>query len=189
MHRDEPANPDGADALAAEFAAHLNRVQEQLFGYIHSLVRNFNDADDLFQQTAVILWRKFGDYDRTRGFLSWACGIARFEVSNFLRTRSRSKLYFSDELNLLLIQAQERVAHDELEARRAALGKCVQKLRQRDRELLDECYADEGCVADVAQREGRSSQSVHNSLRRIRRALHECIGRTIAQATHPEVNP
>jgi DNA-directed RNA polymerase specialized sigma24 family protein len=30
----------------------------RLFAYIHSLVRDLNDTDDLFQQVALILWKK-----------------------------------------------------------------------------------------------------------------------------------
>jgi RNA polymerase sigma-70 factor (ECF subfamily) len=172
----EISTPNGA---AAHFAQLLQESQEQLFAYIHSLVRDFNDTDDVFQKSALILWRKFDTYDGSRSFLGWAMGIARFEVSNFLRTRSRSKLYFSDDLNLLLIEAQELMAQDETEARKAALGKCVQKLRERDRALLEEFYGRDERVNDLADRIGRSSHSVHNSLRRIRRSLFECIRRTI----------
>lgn len=181
---DTPSRP-----REAEFAELLQRDQAQLYGYIHSLVRDLNDADDLFQQVAMILWRKFPDFDRGRSFLAWSCGVARLEVSNFLRTRGRSKLYFSDDLNALLIEAQEQLARDEADARREALGKCVQKLRQRDRELVDQCYSESGGVNDVAQQAGRAPQSVHNSLRRIRRALFECIRRTLNQETHPQVSP
>jgi RNA polymerase sigma-70 factor, ECF subfamily len=171
----------------SEFASHLGEVQARLYGYIHSLVRDHDDADDLFQQTATILWNKFADYDRGRSFFSWACGIARFEVSNFLRTRGRQKLYFTDDLNLLLIEAHEQFPRDEMEDRKTALGSCVQKLRERDRELLRECYGEAGGVNDVAGKNGRSSQSVYNSLRRIRRSLFECIERTLAQQARPGV--
>jgi RNA polymerase sigma-70 factor (ECF subfamily) len=171
----------------SEFATHLMEVQSRLYGYIHSLVRDHDDADDLFQQTAAILWNKFTDYDPARSFFSWACGIARFEVSNFLRTRGRQKLYFTDDLNLLLIEAHEQFLHDEMEDRRAALGKCVQKLRDRDRELLRDCYGEMSGVNDVAGKQGRSSQSVYNSLRRIRRSLFECIERALAQQARPGV--
>src|SRR5205085_1851052 len=114
------------------FADCVREHQSQLFGYIHSLVRDLNDADDLFQQTTLILWKKFAEFDRARSFFSWACGVARFEVANFLRSRSRQQLYFSDELNLLLIEAHEELRHDEIEERRAALAKCSAKLRERD---------------------------------------------------------
>jgi RNA polymerase sigma-70 factor (ECF subfamily) len=173
---------------AAEFGAYLRQHQARLYGYIHSLLRDLNDADDLFQQTTLILWKKFAEYDPRRSFFSWACGIARLEVANFLRSRGRQRLYFSDDLNLLLIEAQAEVPDDELEARREALTRCVEKLRQRDRELLTECYGAEAGVPDVAGRRGRSPQSVYNSLRRIRRALFECIGRTLAQQTRPGWN-
>jgi RNA polymerase sigma-70 factor (ECF subfamily) len=165
---------------AAEFAEHLRRHQSRLYGYIHSLVRDLNDADDLFQQTALILWRKFAAFDREGNFLAWACGIARFEVANFLRSRGRQRLYFSDDLNLLLIEAQDALGEAEADDRRDALARCADKLRRRDRELLEECYGESSGVNEAARRRGRSPQSVYNSLRRIRRALHECVNRTLA---------
>jgi RNA polymerase sigma-70 factor, ECF subfamily len=168
-----------------EFAKELRLARSRLFGYIHSLVRDLDDADDLFQQTTLILWNKFDDFDRARSFLSWACGVARLEVCNFLRSRGRQRLYFSDDLNLLLAEAQEEMVHDETEERRGALAGCVEKLRQRDRQLLDECYGHEDGVTQVAGRHGRSPQSVHNSLRRIRRSLFECIRRTLDQKSRP----
>ena len=170
----------------AEFAAHLRAIQTRLYGYIHSLARDLNDADDLFQQTALILWKKFAEFDRGRSFFSWACGIARLEVVNFLRHRARQRLYFSDDLNLLLIEAQEEMGNKEMENRRDALAKCLAKLRERDRELLLECYRETGCVNEAAGRRGRSPQSIFNSLRRIRRALYGCICRTLSQESRLE---
>ena len=170
---------------AGEFAERLRREQARLYNYIHSLVRDLNDADDLFQQTTLVLWKKFGEFDPARSFFAWACGIARFEVANFLRSRGRQRLYFSDDLNLLLIEAQEEVSGDEAEDRREALARCVEKLRQRDRELLHECYAEADGVQAAAGRHGRSPQSVYNSLRRIRRSLFECVARTLAAESRP----
>ena len=175
---------DGQDCKA-EFAEHLRLHQSRLFGYVHALVRDLNDAEDLFQQTTVILWNKFATFDRAKSFFAWACGVARLEVCNFLRSRSRQRLYFSDDLNLLLVEAQEELAEDDQEERRAALARCVEKLRQRDRDLLQECYGESTGVGEVAARHGRAPQSVHNSLRRIRRALYECVERTLVQGAQP----
>ena len=167
----------------AEFAEYLRQTQARLYGYLHSLVPDVTDADDLMQQTTLVLWKKFADYDRQRSFFAWACGIARLEVANFLRGRGRQRLYFSDDLNLLLIEAQAEVPDEELEGRRDALARCVEKLRQRDRELLEECYATATGVHEAAGRRGRSPQSVYNSLRRIRRGLFECVARTLQRET------
>ena len=99
-------------ARKAEFAELLTHHQGQLLGYIYSLVRNLDDADDLFQQTSLVLWDKFDQYDPSRTFAAWACGVARYEVLNFLRARSRDRLYFSDELSLALIEAQEELEQE-----------------------------------------------------------------------------
>jgi RNA polymerase sigma-70 factor (ECF subfamily) len=164
----------------AEFAARLREHQTQLFGYIYSLVRDLDDADDLFQQTSLVLWDKFELFDPSKSFVAWACGVARFEVSNFLRSRSRKRLYFTDELGMILIDAHEELEHERLEERRAALAGCMKKLRVGDQQLLDDCYGRSARIPEIARGRGRSSQSIHNSLRRIRRALFECMSRSLA---------
>jgi DNA-directed RNA polymerase specialized sigma24 family protein len=107
--KDTPAVMDTLSDRKAEFAEALRQHQNQLFGYIYSLVRDLDDADDLFQQTSLVLWDKFALFDASRSFIAWACGVARFEVSNFLRSRSRHRVYFSDELGMMLIDAHEEL--------------------------------------------------------------------------------
>jgi RNA polymerase sigma-70 factor (ECF subfamily) len=171
---------DGDTHRDADFAERLRAHQVQVFGYIYSLVRNFDDADDLFQQTSLAMWNKFDQFDTSRSFVAWACGVARFEVSNFLRARSRQRLSFSDDLSLLLIDAQESLERDRAEDRREALAGCLKKLKHGDQRLVEACYGEESRVPEVAQSWGRSSQSIHNSLKRIRRTLFECVRRSLS---------
>jgi RNA polymerase sigma-70 factor (ECF subfamily) len=174
---ESPCAPEGG---RLDYASLLRQHQTQLFGYIYSLVRDLDDADDLFQQTSLVLWDKFGQFDCSKSFINWACGVARFEVLNFFRTRSRKRLYFSDELNLALVEAHESLEHEHLEERRSALAGCMIKLRQKDRELLEACYQRSASLPEVARAWGRSTHSIHNSLRRIRRVLFECVQRGLA---------
>lgn len=112
-----------AEGGRLDYASLLRQHQTQLFGYIYSLVRDLDDADDLFQQTSLVLWDKFNQYDCSRSFINWACGVARYEVLNFLRSRSRKRLYFSDELNLALVEAHESLEQERLEERRSESGR------------------------------------------------------------------
>jgi RNA polymerase sigma-70 factor (ECF subfamily) len=163
-----------------EFSERVHRHQTQLFAYIYSLIRNLDDADDLFQSTSLVLWKKYGEFDPAKSFMAWACGIARFEASNFLRTRGRMRLYFSDDLALKLVDAQETSANVKEDERRDALAECTKHLRARDRELVDTHYGQSLRIPQIAACKGRSTHSIHNSLRRIRRALYECIQRRLA---------
>ena len=159
----------------------LAQHQSQLFGYIYSLVRDLDDADDLFQQTSLVLWDKFDQFDPSRSFVNWACGVARYEVLNFLRARSRNRLYFSDELNLALIEAQETLEQEQLEERRDGAGGLHEETARAGQGPPGGCYGRSAGIRDVARARGRSTQSIHNSLRRIRRALFECVRRSLAQ--------
>jgi RNA polymerase sigma-70 factor (ECF subfamily) len=163
------------------FAERLRQHRGRLFAYIHVLVRNLADADDVFQLTALALWRRFGTYDSSRPFLNWAMGVARLEAIAWLRSRARDRHRFSDEITQLLLDAFAELPEEEISDRQAALPACVDKLTEADRLLLTECYHRETDVASVAARLGRSAQSVHNSLKRIRRVLFDCVERTLAR--------
>jgi RNA polymerase sigma-70 factor (ECF subfamily) len=176
---------EDVQARKVEFVELLRKNQTRLFGYVNSLVHDLNHAEDLYQQTALILWTKFSTFDRQRSFFSWACGVARLEVANFVRSRRRQPLYFGDHLSALLAEAEDEVPNEELEIRRDALSRCIEKLPERDRRLLTECYRDTEGGHGAAERRGRSSHSIYNSLRRIRRALYECINRTLAWEARP----
>jgi len=173
------ASTEKISAGKTVFAEDLRRYQTQIFGFIYSMVRDFDDADDLFQQTCLVLWRKYDQFDRSKSFVSWACGIARFEVASFLRDRGRRRLYFSDELSVLLVEAYDDIEQERLAERRDALAGCVRKLRLRDQELLQACYEGSARVPEVARSWGRSIQSIHNSLSRIRRSLSQCVHRSL----------
>src|SRR5947209_18079426 len=106
---------DRSDRDKADFAERLGRYQTQLFGYIYSLVRNVDDADDLFQQTSLMLWDKFDQFDPDKSFIAWACGVPRFELSNFVRTRGPRRPYFTDELCQMRVDPPEELDHDDVE--------------------------------------------------------------------------
>jgi RNA polymerase sigma-70 factor (ECF subfamily) len=167
----------------SRFEDDLRRHQTQIFGFIYSLVRNFDDADDLFQQTSLVLWRKYDRYDATKSFVAWACGVARLEVADFVRRSNRRRRHFGGSLSELLIDvhAEFEAEYEHIEERQGVLAACMKKLRQRDQELIQACYGGSARVPEVARAWGRSIQSVHNSLSRIRRTLLECVRRTMGK--------
>jgi RNA polymerase sigma-70 factor (ECF subfamily) len=169
----------------AEFVELLARHRGPLFGYIYALLRNLNDAEDVYQDTALVLWSKFDDYAPDTHFVRWACVVAKNCVATFLRQKHRHRRYFSAEFQEELALLQADLAASEAEPSHEALVDCMQKLPSNDRSLIDVCYGGDRSFKDAAAQLGRSAQSVYDSLSRIRRQLLDCIDRSIAQADHP----
>lgn len=152
----------------------LSRDRHRLFAFIYSLVPNHSDAEDIFQETSIVLWNKFHEFDQTRPFMPWACGIAFNTARNFLRAAGRDRLVFSD--SLLAVIATERTESAESDTdRMRALDACIEKLSEKERTLLGQAYSGQGTVADLARKLNRAAQTIYNNLNVIRRKLTECV--------------
>ena len=154
----------------------LTLHQRRLFGFICTLVPNPADAEDLLQQTSLVLWKKFADFDLGSDFIAWSCRIAHFEVLNFLKRKRRDRVVFNDALlvKLAAIRADRADVHD---ADRAALLDCMKELAETDRRLIKLCYASKHNIKAAAAALNRPAASVYTSLVRIRRILMECVRR------------
>jgi RNA polymerase sigma-70 factor (ECF subfamily) len=162
------------------FVELLTLNQRRLYGFIYTLVPNPPDAEDLLQQTNLVLWQKSTEFDLNSSFSAWACRIAHFEVLHYLREKRRSRVVFSDELIAQLAQTR----HDREEAhlsKRSYLAKCVEQLSEGDQKLIKLCYAAKHNIKAAAAALDRPVTSVYMSLVRVRRLLMNCIRRISAE--------
>lgn len=148
--------------------------QKRLYNYIHSLVPRPADADEILQETSIVIWKKLEQFQEGTDFLAWSYRIAYFQTLDYRKRKARQWLTFSDEV---LEQVAEVIEESEpyLEKRREALSQCRQKLNENDQELLKRCYSPDTRVEDVSKEMGRQATSVYRSLRRIRQLLADCI--------------
>jgi RNA polymerase sigma-70 factor (ECF subfamily) len=166
------------------FASHFIKCQDRVFGFIVTMLPNRSDAEEVFQQTSMILWRKWGEFapgaDANADFVAWACGIARYEVLNFLRKAGRRSISLSAEVVELL--TTDRLAMDEeLAHRRAALERCIDNLQPAQRRMMEDAYGGAQPIKSLAARLGQSANAVYLTLRRIRQTLADCITRRMAE--------
>ena len=164
-----------------DFVEMLSRHRGQLFGYIYALVRSLDDAEDIYQETAMVLWSKFREFEPDTNFLGWACAIARYRTANFLKSERRRRRHFSHAVQEELAVLQASINPADAGLQQEALADCMKRLPDGDRRLVKLCYGSRDSFREVAKRLGRSSQSVYDALSRIRRVLFECIDRTIAR--------
>jgi len=161
------SNPD-------EFVALYTRFERKLYRYVASLLAHPQEAEDVLQETARVLWQKFDQYRRGEPFLTWACGIARYEVLNHCRRERTRRKYFRPAIIEML--ADTRRDNDQLlDAQSRWLKECVEKLAAGDRALIERRYADGQSLADLAAEVGRTPNATYKSMQRIRRTLLHCV--------------
>jgi RNA polymerase sigma-70 factor (ECF subfamily) len=159
-----------------EFAEQFLRSQRRIYAYIVSMLPNRADAEEVFQQTSLILWRKWAEFDREREFDRWACGIAHHEVRNYIRRAGRGSVSLTDAMldtlgeNLLSGKPRQNDRFD-------ALEKCLQELSASHQELVERCYCRDEKPIELAEQLGIAPATLYMKLHRIRRALVECVER------------
>jgi RNA polymerase sigma-70 factor (ECF subfamily) len=162
------------------FTRHWTKAQPVVAGYISSLVPDFLEAEDLLQEVAVVLLRKFDDYDPGRPFVAWALGIAKLEVLSNRRSHARSFLSYRPDVLETVTEVCAEMA-PELEFRASALRECLKQVRGRDGELVKLRYEESLKPGEIAARLGMAAGTVRVVLSRIRASLQECIERKLAR--------
>jgi len=160
------------------FLALLTSHQSSLYAYIVSLLPNRQQADDILQETNMVLWRKGEEFQEGTSFIAWACQIAYFNVLSHRRRMSRDRHMFGDDLFDYLAERQcERI--DAVEDREQALKRCLAKLPAKQRELIEARYQPGASVRRMAGERETSEGALSQSLYRIRATLLDCIKRNM----------
>ncbi len=168
-----------ADSDPSQFVNLLFRHQDALLRHVFPLVGCFDDAQDVVQEAATAMWKKFGEYDHSRPFLPWAKQFARNEV--LMHHRRRRKFSFLTESLIESLLVDTPVDDDIRQNRRNALEDCLNKLPKQERQLIDRRYADkEMSVGRLAEEVGQSANVLYKSLGRIRSQLLDCINKSLA---------
>lgn len=163
-----------------QFVAALTGCQDSLFAFILSQLPQPHRARDVLQETNLVLWRKRAEFEPGTNFQAWAMSIAQFQVRAAWRDMQREsgRLLFDDAvLGVLSERVAERV--DSFSQYRDALRSCLSKLSGDQREIIRQRYETGGSVQSIAQALGRSANAVSITLHRVRKALSDCIRRTL----------
>ena len=161
----------------------LTKYQQRVFSFILTLVPNWADAEEVLQNTNMVLWRKFEDFQPDTDFVRWANQVAYFEILKFRRSREQNTLLFSENV-LEDVASDATNMLDVLETQRDRLADCMKKLTDTDRDLVQLRYQRDCSPQDLATRLGRPLAAVYKSLQRVRRVLLTCMRRSIAAEEH-----
>ncbi len=165
-----------------ELAVFWAHSQPAIAAFIHSLVPNFQDADDILQNVAVITVEKFEEFDRNRSFSAWAIGISKNLVLKYYSKKGKKRVILDTEAIQRIAQVYEqesRSIHDQKDSLEKALKKCLTRLEGKWKKIVDMHYMDEFSPSRIAQQLSMTRNNVFVSLHRLRLALKKCVKREI----------
>jgi len=167
------------DGKGPAFLRLFVEAERRIYAYIRTMVPNRADAEDILQETSVVMWQKFDPANPPEYFVAWANRIAYHKVLDMRKKRGRSRVVFNETV-LEAVSATVATMADKIDDRDGALADCVQKLGDRERDLLERRFRKGATTKSVAAEVGRSLDAVYKSLSRIRTALHDCVTRSLA---------
>lgn len=159
-----------------EFVAAYASCQKQLFAFLLALLGSPDQAEEVLQETNLVIWRKADQFEPGTSFIAWSIRIARFQAMAYREKQSRDRLRFDDRATEAIAAAYDRRAPWPSD-RVSALERCVSKLPAVGRDLLKMRYEDGLAPESIAERQGRTYRAVVQALSRLRGALADCIRR------------
>lgn len=157
------------------------QAQPVVSAFIHGMVHQRHDVEDLVQLVAETCARKFVDFDEhgsQSDFRSWALTIARFEVLRYYQRQDRDKVGFRSELLETIANEFDRQSESP-DHRLDALRKCLQNITNKNQQLIEMKYFREMSSDQIADRLAISAGAIRVALCRTRQVLAECIERRL----------
>src|SRR5215204_2423867 len=150
------------------------RSEREIFRYVAAMVPNVADAEDIVQQTALVLWEKFDAYDQSQPFTPWACRFALNKTRQWLERRQRWQALLEGGLAEELARRREEL-RPELDSRLRHLEGCLRKLPAEQLSLVEGFYYRRDGIGNLAASSGRTVAATYKMLQRVRLALQACI--------------
>ncbi|MBI3858161.1 MAG: sigma-70 family RNA polymerase sigma factor [Planctomycetes bacterium] len=157
------------------------RHREALLSYAFALLRDWVKAEDVVQDSFIVVMNKWAEFRPGTSLFLWVRQIVHFKSLEAARAK---KLTPVEEELLACVAASMQRGLDEKIAdlqrlRRQALQRCISHLDPRSAGLLSGFYAESLSCESLAQLHRRSVNAVRLSLSRLRKQLHDCVRRQL----------
>jgi RNA polymerase sigma-70 factor, ECF subfamily len=169
----EFASQTGAHAELAEL---VHTYQAGLWRYVRYLGADAQEADDLVQETFLIIHRDGFEHRSPSETNAYLRTVARNRLFTLRRTQRRR--ITTVELDAAESVWAEAVADDGMVDMLSTLDDCLQKaIGPKAREALDLHYRERKSRAEIGERLNLTADGVKSLMRRARSALRDCLER------------
>jgi RNA polymerase sigma factor (sigma-70 family) len=160
-----------------------------LLAYIRSIQSDQVAADDTWQETMLVAWRRLDDYDTSRPFGPWLRGIAqKIVLASYSKSKGKVTIADSESLEYLSqrFESVQSLKGDTLDEKLEALRDCIATLSDPERQCIELRYTQNLMPAELSDRIGIALETVKKRLLRAKQRLVHCITSKIEVARTQE---
>jgi len=162
------------------FSALVREHAQMLLTYIRTMIDDPGTVDDLFQETMIVAWRRFDDYDLGRPLAPWLRGIARKLILAHFSHQAKGPVYCSESVLRAIDRQMVAIDHrqgDTWSDKVAALESCVERLSEPLRRSIELFYRDSCKTEEIAAQMNTTREAIKKRLQRARDLLAGCLHR------------
>lgn len=150
-----------------------------IFGQVARIVTCQEDAEEVYQDVFVKIFRNIQSYDsRQASLATWMSRIAYNESLNFVRRAQQPVIYVDDrdvDLESIQDEALAQVFQQQDEATIQLIGHALDYLPPEEQALITMFYFDDMSLKDIAYATDSMPSTVASRLSRTRRKLYRII--------------
>ncbi len=169
-------NPDGKRDRVLKAAL---GCRTELIAYARSLLGNYAAADDVVQESLLVVFKKSDQFQEGTSVLAWCRSIVRIEVlrakQRYQRERTLAERLLDDAIDAAFDEFQMARQHDEAESWREALRRCLECVPERGRGVLSGRFVDELSYQQIGERLGMTIEAVRKALFRLKKQVRSCV--------------
>jgi len=169
---------DSPDTRYRAYLQLLTANQVRIMGFICVMVPNRSVADDILQETTILMWEKFENFQDGTNFAAWGIRIAKNKILQHYTKEKRHHLMF--DVNAIQNLADQSGIYSHGDEQIDALKNCTKKLPADDQKILEMRYLDNIDIKQIAQKINRSTSLLYRKMAKIHRSLLTCIKRQMA---------
>lgn len=150
-----------------------------LRAYFRALGVAPDSVDDLAQETFLVAFRRFQEFDADRDPGKWLRGIARNLAANERRKQARAARLVSPGLTAWFLERAEESSVEPAEGWQELLQGCLAELPDSGRNMLMERYGAGEVAESMAQKWQLRADALRQKLFRLRQLIKRCMERKL----------
>ncbi len=158
------------------FLQSLSSHERWLAGYVHTLIPNAADAEDVLQEVKLALWENFSQFEPGTSFAAWSKQVAYYRALAYRQKKAieNKRLTFSEECFEIL--EEHYSDHPQtISEQTKRLSKCLAKLPAKWQTMIALRYKEEFSIKEIALRFELTEAACYKTMSRIRLNLKKCL--------------